>query len=239
MDVREYMILRRGDIENLTGNAVVYWDVIGSNSIAPDHDVFAINFVVSSLPLDKKLLTATFPPIPYKSHEDLFEKLATVYCDIIYGGLLEFPPDQETLNKFYKNEFEKYNKVIEEYVEAYKEKFNFLLERLSEIEKLKLLQKMVPKARVELNETVNEKKNDFTTKTMELIEDFQNDNKYDMYKLKELLFMPGKVGDLLVNLYIKKFLAIYNEEYENASRLKHKITKLQQEDNIENNGMFG
>ncbi len=222
------MILRRGELNNLTGNAIVYWEVIGENNIAPGFKVFAINFTVSSLPLDNKLLTATFPPIPFKDLNELTHKLTNVYCDIIYGGELNFPVDQETFSQFYKNEFAKFNKIIEEYVEIYKEKFNFTITQLSEKEKLKLLKDLTDRIRIDIREGGKSKKL-FTNRINQLMNNLRNDEKYEVNRLKDVLFLPGDVADQLVNLYTSKFLAIHDENYEIAIHLKQEITKLEQD----------
>ena len=226
------MILRRGDRENLVGNAIVYWDVVGDNVIAPGFSVFAINFTVSALALENKLLTATFPPIPMKNVDNLFQKLKTIHCDIIYGGELEFPSDQEAFTQFYKNEFSKYNKIIEEYVEAYKEKFDFAINRMSEQEKLIMLRELSNKIRIEIREGSKTKKI-ANTKISKLIDDLSDQQKYDISNFKAVLFQPGDIEDQLVNLYTNQFLAIYHEDYENASHIKQEISKLEHDTNSE------
>jgi len=226
------MILRRGDRENLVGNAIVYWDVVGDNAIAPGYSVFAINFTVSALALENKLLTATFPPIPMKSADDLFHKLKTIHCDIIYGGELEFPSDQETFTQFYKNEFFKYNKIIEEYVEAYKEKFDLAITQMSEQEKLMMLRELSNKIRIEIREGSKTKKI-ANTKLTKLMDDLSDQQKYDISNFKAVLFQPGDIEDQLVNLYTNQFLAIYHEDYENASHIKQEINKLETEPDSE------
>lgn len=226
------MILRRGDLTNLCGNAVVYWDIIGENVIAPGFNIFAINFTVSSLPIDNKLLTATFPPIPFNDFDELVKKLEDVQCDIIYGGELKFPKEQKALNKFYKNEFAKYNKVIEEYVDIYKEKFSFSFNRMTEQDKLKLLENLSEQVRTEIKndeeiEAEADNKQVLTDRLLKLIEHLQVNSKYDISNFKEVIFLPGEIGDRLSHLYTKKFLAIYHEDYENANLLKNKISKLE------------
>ena len=222
------MMLRRGKVDNLTGNAVVYWDIVGENEIAPGYTIFAVNFTVSPLPLDNKLLTATFPPIPYRDFDELFEKLSLVTCDIIYGGELMFPSDQEAITQFYKSEFAKYNKVIEEYVDLYKERFNLSVNNLTEIERLDLLKEMSKKVRIEIREGAESKKMGGKKKIIELIKTLES-SKYDVKQFQKVLFIPGDVADQLVSLYTKKFFAIYNEKYEDASQIKDEITKLEDE----------
>lgn len=227
------MILRKGDIDNLTGNVIVYWDVLGENMIAPGFGIFAINFTVSSLPLNNKLLTATFPPIPFKDLDELIDKLSHIQCDIIYGGELKFPTSQKGFSQFYKNELDKYNKIIEEYAEIYKEKFNSSLDTLSERDKLYLLRKMSKKIRIEMDRGFKNEKLYAKKKIIRLIKNLENNDKYDVSKFRNVLFKPGEIGDKLVSLYINKFIAIYNENYEDAIQLKNKISNL--ENDIEKN----
>ncbi len=220
------MILRRGVLEDLCGNAVVYWDVIGENIISPNSSIFAINFTVSSIPLDNKLLTATFPPIPFLDYNELADKLANVHCDIIYGGELQFPIEQDAFNQFYKSEFAKFNKVIEKYVDLYKEKFNFRVTKLTEHEKLNLLKDLSKKVRIGFSNRKKENKL-FSKRILKIINNLKNQSKYDVAKFRSVLFKPGLVEDELVQLYTSQFLAIYHENYEHAGVLKQKITQLE------------
>ncbi len=219
------MVLHRGDSDNLTGNGIVYWNVEGENFIASGYEVFAINFIVSSLQLDNKLLTATFPPIPFQNVNALFDRLVDVQCDIIYGGDIKFPDTQKNFSSFYKNEFAKYNKIIEEYVECYKEKFIVIVEKLSEQEKLYMLKDIANKTRIELQEG-GKTRLLFKKKIKKLTETLES-NKYDLSNFKQAIFMPGKVGDELSSLYIKKFFAIFYEDYEDALLIKNEITVLE------------
>ncbi len=220
------MILRRGFLEDLCGNAVVYWDVIGENIISPNSGIFAINFTVSSIPLDNKLLTATFPPIPFIDYNELLDKLSNVQCDIIYGGELEFPVEQDAFNQFYKSEFAKFNKVIEKYVDVYKEKFNFHVTRLSEQEKLNLLRDLSKKIRIGFSDDKKENKL-FSKRVIKIINNLKDHSKYDVVKFRSILFKPGIIEDELVQLYTNQFLAIYHENYERAGVLKQKISQLE------------
>ncbi|MDH4129691.1 MAG: hypothetical protein OEV44_13100 [Spirochaetota bacterium] len=226
------MILRRGNIDDLSGNAVVYWEVVGENKVAPGFSIFAINFVVSSIPLENKLLTATFPPVPFRDYEELLDKCFGIKCDVLYGGNIVFPDGDEGFNKFYKSEFAKFNKTVEEYVDIYKEKFNFSIERLSERDKLYMLKDLSQKARIDVREKNNSKRLN-STKIKQIIDDLQYERKYDISNFQSILHLPGEIGDQLVTLYTEKFLAIFHEDYENANILKREIFKLEKE--VQNN----
>jgi hypothetical protein len=217
------MIIRRGDYEDLSGNVVVYWDINGVNYLSPGDEILAANFTVSAIPYNNKILTATFPPVSFKDLEKLMRVLTNVKCEIIYGGTISFPKDEKDFHKYYKQEFAKYNKIIEQYTVKYKDKFKLNYLNLSEKEHIHILAESTQKVRTQIS------KNQLSNKTRrELIDltDFIQSSytKYDIKPFLKIVFKSGKNIDKLSNLYIKKFLAIFYEEYEQASTLHEKIT---------------
>lgn len=226
------MELVRGNSENLTGNAVVYWDVEGDNLISPNSKIITINFVISAVPLEDKFFTATFPPIMFKDYDDFMAKMVNVSCDIIHGGGVTFPRSDRDFRRFVKGESIKFNKIMEEYTEKYKLKFNFNPSQLSEKEQLYLLDDLSRKIRISLGEGRYEEGDTDSkpTKLMKLVRNIKNKyKKYDIDNLINILYTPGDRLDSLTELYTKKFLAIYYEDYENAENLTKEIEKLEEE----------
>ncbi len=222
------MIIRRGDKDELSGNAVVYWDVEGENFLNPGHEIIAVNFTISVLPVDDKFLTATFPPVTLTTYNDLIESLSKVKCDIIYAGKVTIPEEDAELNKFYKKEFVKFNRLVEEYTKKFKEQISININTLPEKEQLHLLIDMSQKIRSDLEqEKINTKDKDMMLKIINLLE--EKYSKYDLNKFSKYIFKPGEKLNELINLYTKKYLAIYHEEYENAGNLKEKIKKIENE----------
>jgi hypothetical protein len=224
------MELERGNSENLVGNAVVYWDVEGENYLNPGSRIIASNFVISAIPLEDKLFTATFPPISFKNHDDFMAHLVNVHCDIIYGGKLKFPPKESDFKKFLKHETVKYNKIIEEYTDKYKLKFDFDPSRLSEKEQLYLLEDLSKKIRISVAEGkyIDGDIDSNPTKVLKIIKNLKNKfDKYDIDNFINFLYQPGEDIDNLTNLYTKKFLAIYYEDYENAKDLSEQIKNIE------------
>ena len=219
------MILKRGNLENLSGNAVVYWEVEGRNTLIPGFKVFAINFVISSLNLDDKLLTAIFPLTPFKDIDQLFTHLNNRECDIVYGGRLNIPEVRKDFKDFYRGEIQKYNELVEEYVGFYKNKVK--IGKFSEIEKLYLLKNLIKKLHT-LKEDYDEDQ-EINTRVNQIIDQLDKNAKYDVkqfrYLMKRSEMVSNQRNDVL-NLYVDKFLAIYYEDYEKANRLKKKIKNL-------------
>ena len=220
------MILKRGNIKNLRGNAVVYWDIEENNFLTPDFEVFAINFVISSLNLDEKLLTAIFPLTPFKDLAHLFHHLNNRECDILYGGRLYIPESKKEFKDFYKQEIQKYNQLVEEYIGFYKNKVSLF--NSSEIEKLYLLKNLIQKLS-HLQVDSYEDKN-LSSKMIQILDHLDKNTKYDLkqfrYVLSGFCLKSFKRKKHLLNLYVDKFLAIYYEDYETANSLKNKIKEM-------------
>ncbi len=224
------MELVRGNSENLIGNAVVYWDVEGENYLNPGSLIIASNFVISAIPLEDKLFTATFPPISFRDYDDFITHLVSVHCDIIYGGKVKFPPREIDFKRFLKQETSKYNKIIEEYTDKYKLKFDFDPGRLSEKEQLYLLEDLSKKIRISVSKGkyINGDSDSNPTKVLKIIKNLKNKyDKYDIDNFINFLYQPGKDMDNLTILYTKKFLAIYYEDYENAKNLSDRIKDIE------------
>lgn len=223
------MELVKGNSENLMGNAVVYWDVVGDNIISPESKIIAMNFVISAIPMDNKLFTATFPPVTFIDYEDFMSKLVNVNCDIIYGGKVTFPPKEIDFKKFIKRESARYNKIIEEYTEKYKVKFDFNPSKLSEKEQLYLLDDLSKKIRSAVKEGkyIDGDTDSKPNKILKLVRSIKNNyKKYDIDSLINILYLPGNDIDNLTKLYTKKYLSIYYEDYEKASDLTKNIEKI-------------
>lgn len=221
------MTIRRGKITNLTGNVIIYWDIIRNEKDRKDanYKVLAINFIVSAIPIEDKILTTSFPPIPFRDFDEILEKIQNTNCDIIHGGKMEFPKNNQNLENFYKNQFNHYNKIIEFYISLYKEKFNFSINKLSEEDRISLLSDLVKKSRQE-KKISKSKKMIFTSKIQRIISSLKKSDKYDFGFFLSILFEKGKKVDTLLDLYIQKYVAIFYERYEEAQKLKNKINKL-------------
>jgi len=219
--------LIQGDYENLSGNCVVYWTVDGENLFSPGSKIIATNFTVSALPLEDKLLTATFPPIAFDDFETLIEKLIHINCDVIDGGSIKFPDDDLDFKRFYKQQFIKYNRIIQDYTSKYKEKFDFKPELFTEKELLYMLKRMIRKVRREISDGQNA---DYLTKSYrfkKLVQNLEsNFRKYDIEDISKILYLPGEKIDTLTDLYMDKYISIYYEDYEKANELNRQILQL-------------
>jgi hypothetical protein len=64
-------MLEKGNIENPTGNLILYARVVGENPFEPDHEYIASNVVVSFLRINNSLPVVTFPPVSFKTLEEM------------------------------------------------------------------------------------------------------------------------------------------------------------------------
>ncbi len=219
--------LLQGNIDNLTGNCVVFWKINGDNVFSPGSKIIAANFTISALPLDDKLLTATFPPIAFEDEDTLFEKTSNISCDIVEAGNMEFPKKESEFRRFYKKQFYKYNKIIQEYSEKFKDKFEFKPEMFTEKQSLYTLRKTLRKLRKTVAETAEIEVTSKNYKVKKLIDNIKKYDKYDVQNIYKIMYQPGKIIDELTELYVSKYLSIYEEDYEKADELTQKILELE------------
>jgi len=224
------MEMEHGDIENPTGNAVIYWRIKGNNKLFKNAEVIASNFVISPLQFKNETLMVNFPPVLIESYAKLMAIVEANNIDLIKGGELYIEDNIQNFSKFYKKHIEKYNGIIQQYLIAYKEKNEKHAVTMS-------LPKLINQAG-ELMETVRrlvkneEKREEISSKIAELREIQQHLNSemkgFDLNNIIHVIDKPDMTVDRLVNLYKQKFLAIFLEDYEKADSLKREIIKLEQ-----------
>lgn len=224
------MKMENGDIENPTGNAVIYWRIKGNNKMFKNSEIIASNFVISPLQFKNETLMVNFPPVLIESYAKLMAIVETNNIDLIKGGELFIDDNIQNFSKFYKKHIEKYNGIIQQYLIAYKEKNEKHAVTMS-------LPKLINQAG-ELMETVRrlvkneERKGEISGKISELREIQQHLNSemkgFDLNNIIHVIDKPDMTVDRLVNLYKQKFLAIFLEDYEKADSLKREIIKLEQ-----------
>ncbi len=222
--------MENGDIENPTGNAVIYWRIKGNNKMFKNSEIIASNFVISPLQFKNETLMVNFPPVLIESYAKLMAIVETNNIDLIKGGELFIDDNIQNFSKFYKKHIEKYNGIIQQYLIAYKEKNEKHAVTMS-------LPKLINQAG-ELMETVRrlvkneERKGEISGKISELREIQQHLNSemkgFDLNNIIHVIDKPDMTVDRLVNLYKQKFLAIFLEDYEKADSLKREIIKLEQ-----------
>jgi len=223
------MKIEYGDINNPTGNAIIFWRIKGDNKFFKDSKILASNFVISVLQLKNETLVVNFPPVLMESYEHLYKIAEANNIDLIRGDDIIIPSDTTNFNTFYKKQISKYNSIIQEYLLAYKEKNN-------PTEKEKSLPQLINLAG-ETMESVRKLvkikgKSDTIQVKIKMLEGIQeNLNRemrgFDLTNIIHIIDNPDTMIDRLVDLYKKKFLAIFLENYEQADILKQEITKIE------------
>jgi hypothetical protein len=227
------MKLAFGDKNNPTGNAVIYWLIKGNNRLVKDAEIIASNIVISPLQFHNETLMVNFPPILIKSLDRLIKIAEKNNIDLIVGGEIDVPEDITDFSSFYKKQIEKYNGIIQEYLLAYKEKNSG---KGKEKEDEKNLPELISQAG-DIMENVRklvkqrEKRSKINVKIDELrkIQEYFNREMrgFDLTPIIRYIDRPDHAIDSLVDLYLRKFFAIFLEDYEQADNLKNEIIKIE------------
>jgi hypothetical protein len=223
------MKIEYGDIENPTGNAIIYWKIKKANKIFKNARILASNFVISALQLKDETIVVNFPPVLVDSYEDLLGIAESNNIDLIKGDDIDLPDDIDDFNEFYKKQIEKHNDLIQEYLIAYKAKqspdgaerslpqlINLASETMDSVRKLVKVRGSRDSIRVKLK----------------LLQDIDEDlnremRGFDLRNIIHLIERPGLEVDRLVDLYKRKFFAIFLENYEQADLLKKEIRRIE------------
>lgn len=223
------MTMDYGNMKNPTGNAIIYWKIVGNNSLFKNAEIIASNFVISPLQFDKETLMVNFPPVLIESYEKLLKIAEANNIDLIRGEDIDIPDNVTDFNKFYKKQIEKYNGIIQEYLIAYREKnnldtstrtlpqlINLAGEIMESVRKLVKIHGKTELIRIKID------------KLKEIQEFLDSEMKgYDLKNIITILDKPDNQIDKLVDLYKRKLVAIFLEDYEKANDLKKEILKLE------------
>ncbi len=224
--------LEIGNLNDLAGNAVVYWNVSPSdnNKNKDIINILAVNFVISVFPFDDNLVTATFPPVGFEDREEFMLYIKQSQCDLIYAGEISLDNDIEDFKNLPDKEYYVLNRILNEYMEFYREKVDNVISNLSLKEKIYLLKKLITNFRNVLKtKNRNIKIPINMNRIRRLILDLKKHfNPFDLENFNSIVPIKGETADILVNLYFEKFISIYYEDYEKASQVTSEIEKYQQ-----------
>ena len=222
--------LEIGNTSQLSGNAVIYWEIINKeNKINPSINFIAVNFVVSVFMLDDNLITATFPPVGFQDREEFMLYIRQSRCDLIYAGEITLKNDADYLKNLPDNEYFTLNKIIDHYLALYREKIETVVLNLSLKEKIYMLKKMLINIRKDMSSRSKKIKIPVNRgKLMKLLNDMKNYfNPLDVEIIMELLPIKGKTAERAVFLYVDKFISIFYENYEETQKITDEIEKIQ------------
>jgi len=171
-----------------------------------------------------------FPPVLVDSYEDLLVIAESNNIDLIKGEDIDLSDEIDDFNKFYKAQIEKHNGLIQEYLIAYKQKhqpeetekslpqlINLASETMESVRKLIKVRgnRDVIRVKIRLLECLHKDLN----RTM---------RGFDLRNIIHLIERPGTEVDRLIDLYKRKFYAIFLENYEQADMLKREIWRIEQ-----------
>jgi hypothetical protein len=225
------MQIEFGDIDNPTGNAIIFWKLKGNNKLFKNAKIVASNFVISPLQFKNEILMVNFPPVLIEDFEKLLTIAEVNNIDLIKGEDIFVPDDIDDFQKFYKKQIEKYNGIIKRYLLAYKEKNSetvtmmSLPQLINEADSLmRGVRKLVKKE--EKKELIKGK----IEKLQEIQQHLNDEMKgFDLAGIIRIIDNPHNAIDQLVDLYKQKFLAIFLEDYEKAHLLKKEILSIEKE----------
>lgn len=221
------MFLEKGMENYPTGNLVLYCYVRGENPFEADHEIIASNVVVSFIKMGDNFPVVTFPPISYKTIEDLKKVILESgdTHDVAKLPVFELPFNKDEAEKYVQYRMEQYNTAVMRYVDLCrnKEKPEIKFTGEKDIDYLMALTNLSYKFR-------NSKglgKEAIKTEVDELLQSFSiRYPQYDTENYRLALLYPGEKGEELTSLYLKKFNAISQEKYEEASTYKQKIDSI-------------
>ena len=223
------MNLEYGDLKKPSGNAIIYWMIKGGSADFGGAEIIATNFIVSPLQFGNEILMVNFPPVLLENRDRLMEIAELNNIDIIRGEEISVPKDLKDFQKFYLKQIKKYNGLIQEYLLAYKKKNSMKTDA-------KNLPELIHEAGAvmkNVRELVKKRsKKGIIHGKIEKLREIQRDlnsemRGFDLGKIIRYIDRPESEVDSLVTLYTQKFLAIFLEDYEKASILKHAIEKIE------------
>ena len=223
------MLLEKGNIEQPTGNLILYCDVIGENPLDLDSKIIASNVFVSFLNHDNNLPAITFPPVPFKNGDE-FERFLTMQksFDLMRLQDFQFPPDAEKAQEYVNQRLQEVNDLVKQYVEhcasylkAYVEKVPLKPSEKSDvIDQLNYLEKLSNRLRKNFDESLFSNLTDFWRNFVD------RNPQYPLHNLLQHIQGQGPSADKLVNLFFAQSRAIYYEQYEEADQLQSEISRL-------------
>lgn len=234
----------RGNPEQPTGNLLAFCTVEGKNPIQPEARILIANAVVSFVSaFSGNFPVVLFPPGSLFDEEELQQliELNDSY-DVIELAEFKIPSDSDE-NTYIKERLENLNQQILEYVEMCHTHIESRFEnqegesyvsparpqetapvaRLDEKSALDYLQYLLIESNAHFKINEGEARENIQI-VLEYLE--KRHPQYDVRNLKPIL-SRGTVDNRLPELYVRKFRAVFEEDYETAARLKDRIARME------------
>lgn len=247
----------KGNAEEPTGNLIVYCYVNGRNPFHPGGKIILSNVVVSFLSARTNMFpVVVFPPVSLMTEDDLDQVLEiNEFSDVMQLYDFEMPEGEEEGQNYVNERMSHFNQVVMEYVEycrgyigARIRDDDFLPEPQEFEADFTLEAPAAAGPERQAEENALSTLPDDEKSTLENLERLmghaprnQEDShfrnvvrhiearypKYDIRNFLRGLQVRQSVDAGLHSLYMKKFWAIYEENYEQAARIQGKINRLE------------
>lgn len=220
----------KGSKEQPSGNLIAWCRVFGTNPVQEGAEFIVCNIMVSFLDAhEQNFPVVVFPPIGADDSEDL-NKLCNVRPDYDIIQLPDFEiPDKMKEGEYIEERLEDLNQIVVDYVEMCRDTYKF--------DGTQITTKKGKSKRISRNSLISDEE-----KTLNRLEETLSSPdkshhelpgvlnyiqktypRYDVQNLKKVL--KNRNPDLN-ELYIRKFRAIFHEEYEEAANLQKEIREL-------------
>jgi len=228
----------KGNSSAPSGNLIVFCNVVGLNPLQPDGKYIVCHVVVSFVSASQNNFpVVVFPPTSLMDSMEL-QKIIDLhpYSDVVQLPDFEIPSGHD--EKEYMNDrLEQFNQGVIEYVEICRNSIQDRMKEKGDAPRLITLQtQSLPrpaqpprdeKSSLEMLEKVVKDESSMDMDT--IISHFQtNYPKYDIQNLVKILELKNS-PPLLSGLYLKKFRAIFEENYEEAANLQNRIHILEKQ----------
>lgn len=244
----------KGNADEPTGNLIVYCYVNGRNPFHAGGKIILSNVVVSFLSARNNMFpVVVFPPVSLMSEDDLDQVLEiNEFSDVIQLYDFEMPEEEEAGQNYVNERMSHFNQIVMEYVEYCR---GYIGSRVRDDffpEPQEFDADFTLEAPATLTNPNSTEENALSTipdderSTLEHLErligpEFKRDAnfnnvvrhiqssypKYDIGNFLRGIGASPAEGTGLHSLYMKKFWAIYEENYEQAARIQSKITRLE------------
>ncbi len=235
----------KGNSRSPTGNLLAYSVVDGYNPIEPGGKIIACNVMVSFVTAPSNHFpVVVFPPVYLKTAEELAE-LIHLQEDYDVLKLADFKaPSKTSADEYIKKRLKKFNDVVIAYVEMCRDYIQYRMASFTPEMVTPLLTDEIgssvtdESSLLDILEGYIEKDRPVTAgnkdKFRHIIQQIElHYPRYDIRNLERVLksYAQGN-NEELARLYIKKFRAIYAEEYEKAAAIQNHIRVIEESETI-------
>ncbi len=223
------MIFEVGNPQRPKGNAIFYYYIKGKNPFFPGYKIIASNVMISLLPSGSDAQIASFPPVGIDDYETLREIVDREGTDLIKLPDFVFPDSKSMQSVYLKKRVNEFNDMVNAYFQRYKTRDVTRSNDLDEYQHINYFGKLALEVRSMVDSKMNMpliKRYERQLRTM-LKNITTRPYRQELSKLLDLLTIENKDATDIIDKSIRKCVAIYKEEYEEAARLNDEIEKLE------------